>query len=58
MRKLVIIICVTAIAVFTALSILEADKNTKSVAGFTGSNTVFAVNSGSVTILNKEFRLK
>ena len=58
MRKLIAALIIAVIILLTAFAIFVADKNSKSVAGYLSSNTVFKAENGTITILNEEFRLK
>ena len=50
--------CITAIVIALFSAMITVDKNSKEVAGFLDSNTVFKIENGVITILNEEFSLK
>ena len=58
MRRIFYFLCITAIVIALFSAMITVDKNSKEVAGFLDSNTVFKIENGVITILNEEISLK
>lgn len=58
MRKIMISAILIAMVLLTAAGIAKADSGTKQVAGFLDGNILFGITDGTLTVLNKQIKLR